>query len=611
MAINKPLALAKQLAQNGQYDDAADLCRKLIKRRADIGPAKKILAHCLYEIGMLHFSGSGMLAEAAQNFREALAADAAHVNALFNLGAVLSALGEHEEAISAYQKGLRLAGDNVAVLEYLAKTQILAGRLHDASATLHKLAALVPSDQAAFLLREALLVPKIMPNLEFVAHARTTLLEKLAAMEQQPLQMQSPLRMPAPYFPFSYHGLGNREIVGRLARIYLKLVPSLAWTAPHVKTWRPPTGRVRIGIASAFFYEHSIGNTSRGLVEHLDRNKFEVMLIRLGHSKRDALADHLDQTADQVIVASDTDLDAARNAIANLKLDVLFYQDIGMEPLSYFLAFARLAPVQLTSFGHPDTTGIPNLDYFVSSENYEPPGSDADYSERLVKLPDAGTLACYHRPLKTEVAIDLAPYGITSADKIYLCPQTLFKIHPDMDDIFRGILAQDRAAKIILIEPAEKHQRNALEKRLSEATGELSDRIVFVKSQPYPSYLALLDSADVILDSLHFNGQNTSLEALSLNIPIVTMPGKFQRGRHTYGMYQAMGFTDLIATTKDEYVALAVRTANDADFRKTCQQRIAERNGVLYNNLDLVRNFEKAFIEMLSSKQTSVDRMES
>ena len=80
-------------------------------------------------------------------------------------------------------------------------------------------------------------------------------------------------------------------------------------------------------------------------------------------------------------------LDVARRQIAAAELDIVFYPDIGMEALTYFLAFARLAPVQCVTWGHPVTTGIPALDYFVSSELLEPDGAEAHYAERLVRLP--------------------------------------------------------------------------------------------------------------------------------------------------------------------------------------------------------------------------------
>jgi hypothetical protein len=73
--------------------------------------------------------------------------------------------------------------------------------------------------------------------------------------------------------------------------------------------------------------------------------------------------------------------------VAALELDALFYPDIGMWPSTYFLAYARLAPVQMVSYGHPDTTGIDTVDYFLGGDApMEPEGAEAYYSERLVRF---------------------------------------------------------------------------------------------------------------------------------------------------------------------------------------------------------------------------------
>src|SRR5207253_6863521 len=105
------------------------------------------------------------------------------------------------------------------------------------------------------------------------------------------------------------------------------------------------------------------------------------------------------------------DLPAARAAIEALELDVLFYQDIGMEPFGYFLAFSRLAPVQCVSFGHPDTTGIPTMDYFVSNDRYEPGDAQEHYSERLFLLHSLPTLAYYEPPERGSVRRTRADFG--------------------------------------------------------------------------------------------------------------------------------------------------------------------------------------------------------
>ncbi len=117
------------------------------------------------------------------------------------------------------------------------------------------------------------------------------------------------------------------------------------------------------------------------------------------------------QHAERSVVVPE-DLAAARRLIEALELDVLFYQDIGMEPFSYWLAFSRLAPVQCVSFGHPDTTGIPTMDYFISNDLYETPAAQTHYSERLFLLHDLGSLAYYYRPPAPQPSKPRAAFGL-------------------------------------------------------------------------------------------------------------------------------------------------------------------------------------------------------
>ena len=165
-----------------------------------------------------------------------------------------------------------------------------------------------------------------------------------------------------------------------------------------------------------------------------------------------------------------------------------------------------------------------------------------------------------------------------------------------MDELFRAILAKDTHAKIVLIDPLDEELRPALERRLSMS------RVVFIDSLPYEDFLALIACCDVMLDTLHFNGQNTNLEAFAMGVPVVTLPERLQRERHTYGMYRAMGFMDLVAKNADDYVQLAVRVANEAAYRQQCSARIAESCGVLFENRDFVRNCEAAFRQMLEAQ---------
>jgi predicted O-linked N-acetylglucosamine transferase (SPINDLY family) len=392
-----------------------------------------------------------------------------------------------------------------------------------------------------------------------------------------------------------------------MAAVYLKWCPSLAWTAPHVATARTAPRRLRVGLASRFFRNHSISNTSRGLVEKLNRDRFEVIVIRLVPSPGDEAAARIDAAADRVVTLPEhlsrpgADLQAAREAIAALELDVLFYQDIGLEPMSYFLAFARLAPVQLTSFGHPDTTGIPNVDYFLSAANYETPGSQREYSERLEEIPAIGTLAYYHRPPVPPQPAAREELALDADDTLYLCPQTLQKVQPAMDAIFSRIVELDPRARIVLIE-FEAHQRRALEERFACASAKLRERVRFIPMAPYARFLARLARADVLLDTVHFNGQNTTLEAFTVGTPVVTLPGTLQRSRHGYGMYKAMGFMDLVAADAEDYARKAVRVATDAAFRRACVERIRETSGVLFESRAFIEGCEAALLRMAGER---------
>jgi len=292
------------------------------------------------------------------------------------------------------------------------------------------------------------------------------------------------------------------------------------------------------------------------------------------------------------------DLAAAREQIAALQLDVLFYQDIGMEPFSYFLSFARLAPVQCTSFGHPDTTGVATIDYFVSNDLYEPADATAHYSERLFMLRNLGSLAYYYRPAPPSPLKSRAAFSLPADRPLYLCPQNLFKVHPDMDDLIAAILRRDPRGVVVLVEGRVRNWSALLRKRWQRSMPDVQHRIVFVPRMREGDYLNLIALADVMLDTVHFNGMNTSLEAFAVGTPVVTLPAAFQRGRHTQAMYRRMGLDDFVAGDADAYVDQAVRLANDVDHRRAVSDRILANNAVLFEDARVAREFERFFVEV-------------
>jgi predicted O-linked N-acetylglucosamine transferase (SPINDLY family) len=295
------------------------------------------------------------------------------------------------------------------------------------------------------------------------------------------------------------------------------------------------------------------------------------------------------------VVSLPRKLEDARVLIAREELDVLVYTDIGMEPLTYFLAFARLAPVQCVTWGHPVTTGIPTMDYFLSSIHLETAEADGHYTETLVRLDRVNT--CYREPRLTTPARSRADFGLGEDAHLYVCTQTLFKFHPEFDAILGQILRGDPEGRVVLIEGQLGHWMQLLNDRFRRTIPDVAGRIVVLPRLSQEDFLHLQALADVLLDTLHFGGGNTSYEALAFGTPIVTLPGPFLRSRITYACYRQMGVLDCIAEDPGEYVRIALRLGTDRPWRDSVRSRILDRKHLLYEDDAAVQELERFFLE--------------
>jgi protein O-GlcNAc transferase len=624
-------SLGVLLRARGAVHDAIDLYRRALSVNPHHPEAATNLGNALASLGAvaeanaLHDQGRPALAArmaALCNTAEEFLAAGKHQDALTMLSDALS-IAPHDAALClAVGKLEILLGRNETGLEYvenaaridpayleaneIARQVCVAGGLYDRALHYsHHMQKLSPTADIAVAC--SLLLPCIQQSLESIQETRERYRRGLA----EALASDAPLTGPNSIidetsffiashtaFYLAYHGENNRDLQVDLARIYLKRMPGLAMTSPHCERAGRRPGRYRVGFISRFLRKHSIGATTRGLIDQLSREHFEVYALRITPAGDDATTQAIRASADHTVDLH-PELVQARNQIAALELDILFFQDIGMEHMSYFLAFARLAHVQCVSFGHPDTTGIPNVDYFVSNDLYETDGAQSHYSEKLFLLRDLPTLAYYYRPPVPKALARRDQFGLEGDATMYLCPQTLFKLHPDFDAILHGILTRDPNGIVVLIEYLFKENGDALRARFARSMPTVAHRVRFVPQMTYDVFLELLGVADVILDTPHFNGMNTSLEAFAAGTPVVTLPGEMQRGRHTQAMYRKMGILEGIAADAADYVDIAVRIGTDRAFAKTLRDRISANNAVLFEDRRVVLEFERFFLEAI------------
>lgn len=538
----------------------------------------------------------GHVRDAIECFRRTLDKSPGYSQAWVNLGIALQAIRQADEAESCLLRAIRLDPQDFKAHSRLALVLREQGRVEESK--MYSECALAIQNSLGERIRLATLYPVVALSENEIKLWRRHFDESVGELLTREDVLKDPFaEVGVSNFNLAYQPECDRSLQEKAAHLYSKLCPALHYTAPHCHRRSPSKdGRIKIGFISKFMHDHSIGRTTRGLLAKLSRDRFHVVALFVPPFVDDHFSRFIRDNADQSLVLPKT-LEAARRTISELELDILFYQDIGMDAFTYFLAFSRLAPVQCVSFGHPDTTGIPNMDYWVSSENFETEGASEHYSERLFLLRNLGTLAYYYRPALAQQAKGRGDFGLAPDKNIYLCSQALFKLHPDFDAIMANILRHDPSGEVVLIEARTKAWGEILRRRFQETIPDVSRRIRFLPGMSREDFLALIAASDVLLDTIYFNGMNTSLEAFAVGTPVVTMPTALQRGRHTYGMYKKMGLHECIGWTPDEYVGISVRLGTDRKFREEVKSRILSRSMVLYEDPEVVSEFERFFVE--------------
>jgi CRISPR-associated protein Csy1 len=223
---------------------------------------------------------------------------------------------------------------------------------------------------------------------------------------------------------------------------------------------------------------------------------------------------------------------------------------------------------------------LPNVDVYLSAAAVEPPGAQAHYRERLVLLPGIGTP--YPRP-RVPAPGSRTALGLPEARTLYLFPHSPFKIHPDNDALIARVLAADPRGVLVTFAGQTAEATRAIGERLRAAAGIDAGRMIVLPVMAHDDYLRVNCACDALLDSLHWSGGNTSLDALACGLPVVTLPGTLMRGRQTVAMLEQAGVPELVAGDADEYVRIAVRLGTDRAWRAAVAARLTAGTAAVFD----------------------------
>jgi predicted O-linked N-acetylglucosamine transferase (SPINDLY family) len=535
--------------------------------------------------------------EAVACLQRALALDPRLAEAQVGLGNLRAAEQKFEDAAALYRAAIGSEPGNVQARVNLGNALVYLGEAEGAREAYDAALALDPECAAARWARALCRIPVMRDADTDLARSRAELAQELAQLDQwfDARRSASGHLVVGVQQPFwlAYQAENNVELLRAYGRLCARLMA--AWqegTGLRARGARRP-GPPRIGVVSQYFRRHSVWDAFvKGWFQGIDRRRFELHGFHLGGA-RDAETQFAESRAAR-FVQGPKGLRQWVEAILDAQPDVLIYPEVGMDPMTVKLASLRLAPAQAASWGHPETTGLPTIDYYLSAQGMEADAAQANYAERLVALPHLG---CRLEPDEVQVApMDPGRWGLPAGQPLLLCPGTPFKYAPEHDALYVEIARRlgDCRLCFFICGIAELSER--LRQRLARAFArqglEFERHVSFLPWLPKAQFYGLMRRADAMLDTLGFSGFNTALQATECGLPIVTCEGQYLRGRLASGILDRLGLRELIAATEEDYVALAVRLVRDAGYREQLRRRIESGRHVLYRDAAPIQALE-------------------
>ena len=416
-------------------------------------------------------------------------------------------------------------------------------------------------------------------------------------------------------FLLPYQGECDRSLQATYGTLVARLLqpgtPPLVSPQASVAAHARPTQaairaeKIRVGIVSGYFCEHTIWRLMlKGWLSQFDRSRFSV------HAYHTAMIED-DQTAlarglcSQFVGGRGVNI---RAAILADRPHVLLYPELGMDPLAARLAGERLAMVQCASWGQPVTSGLPTMDFFLSSALMEPEDGATHYSERLVTLPKLGIH--YTPDERGASSCSRAALGLRADAMVVWCGQALYKYLPQHDDVFARIAAEVGDCQFLFIGFAKSRAVTQLfQSRLRQAfaaRGLNADRYcLFLEPMSQEDFLGTVRLADIVLDSIGWSGGKSTLDALAEAPVIVTYAGTLMRGRHTMAILMCVGITETIAATIDDYVDIAVRLARDPKWRLRLRVKMAAGRHRAMTDKAPIRALETFLAQAVAQRRTA------
>ena len=517
--------------------------------------------------------------EAIADYDKALALEPDLANAWLGRGNVLFGLKRYDEAVAAYEKALALKPD-------------LANAWHGRGNVLF---GLKRYDEAFTAYDKAL---ALKPNLESVEGAR--LISSMFLCDWSNIEssldhlIDSIKAGTANTAPFVTLGVSDSpEIQLQCARLWVaKNFPSIV--SPRWKGDIYKHNKIRLGYVSSDFREHPMTLLMADVFECHDKAKFETTAISIGIDDKSPMRQRLQRSFDRFLDCRNLGDKEIANEVLMAEIEILVDLNGFTQDARPGIFAGRPAPIQVNYLGYPGTMGANFIDYIIGDNTVFGPSHEKFYTEKLVRLPDS----YYPHPRKrviSDAGFSRAECGLPETGFVFCCFNNNYKIGPSVFDRWMRILKHVSGSVLWLLEGHGKVISNL--RKEAAIRGISPDRLIFAKRMPVPQHLARHRHADLFLDTLPYNAHTTACDALWVGLPVLTQLGETFGGRVAASLLKAVGLSELIVSSEEEYVNLAVELAANPSKLAKIKERI-NRNRLtrpLFNPELLTRHLESAF----------------
>jgi predicted O-linked N-acetylglucosamine transferase (SPINDLY family) len=468
--------------------------------------------------------------DAAAWYRVALSLAPRMANAELALGAIHAEAGRFDEAIDHFRRALELDEKLYQARHFLAAALGESGLVDESQATFRQAVALNPDD----------------------------------------LDAHSALLFNMPFWP----GVTASDILAEARSWNARHAHAIAAQALPPKNDRSPDRRLRIGYVSADFHTHVQSLFTIPLLKNHDHAHFEIVCYS-SVAKPDGLTERIRGHSDVFREVAALDDAALAEVIRRDEVDILVDLTMHMTDRRLLVFARRPAPVQLCWLAYPGTTGLETTDYRLSDPFLDPPESNTDvYTERTIRLPDS--FWCYD-PLTDTPDVSALP-AIASGRITFGCLNNFRKVNEGVLRLWTKVLAAVPKSRLLLMAPPGRPRERV--RAIFEEGRVERDRIELVDRSGRLDYLAKYRDIDICLDTFPYNGHTTSLDALWMGVPTVTLCGETVVGRAGVSQAMNVGLPELIATTEDELVRVASSLAGDlehlSELRRTLRERMKQ-----------------------------------